>query len=194
MGAISMLHPEEPGLMISTRHSTMLARLDERGIVGGPLEEILLVAPLVNGRCTKFSLLLLQHSPLVVQQHAYTCKGHSQLRQVVRRTSFLSNQLTFSVRNTLARLSLSILTMMLQMNSSPGRRSLATGWHALCCSSRSWSLRCWRLTLTKPWLMQPCLSIPCKSFTCSTGQSQNLGISCISANLDEVFEHLFAEL
>ena len=37
MGAISMLHPEEPGLMISTRHSTMLARLDERGIVGGPL-------------------------------------------------------------------------------------------------------------------------------------------------------------
>ena len=37
MGAISMLHPDEPGLMISTRHSTMLARLDERGIVGGPL-------------------------------------------------------------------------------------------------------------------------------------------------------------
>jgi ribulose-5-phosphate 4-epimerase/fuculose-1-phosphate aldolase len=37
MGAISMLHPDEPGLMISTRHSTMLARLDERGIVGGRL-------------------------------------------------------------------------------------------------------------------------------------------------------------
>jgi len=37
MGAISMLHPDEPGLMISTRHSSMLARLDERGIVGGPL-------------------------------------------------------------------------------------------------------------------------------------------------------------
>ena len=37
MGAISMLHPDEPGLMISTRHSTMLARLDERGIVGGHL-------------------------------------------------------------------------------------------------------------------------------------------------------------
>ena len=37
MGAISMLHPDEPGLMISTRHSTMLSRLDERGIVGGRL-------------------------------------------------------------------------------------------------------------------------------------------------------------
>jgi len=37
MGAISMLHPDEPGLMISTRHSTMLARLDERGLVGGRL-------------------------------------------------------------------------------------------------------------------------------------------------------------
>ena len=37
MGAISMLHPDEPGLMIGTRHSTMLARLDERGIVGGRL-------------------------------------------------------------------------------------------------------------------------------------------------------------
>ena len=37
MGAISMLHPDEPGLMISTRHSAMLARLDERGIVGGRL-------------------------------------------------------------------------------------------------------------------------------------------------------------
>jgi len=37
MGAISMLHPDEPGLMVSTRHSTMLSRLDERGIVGGPL-------------------------------------------------------------------------------------------------------------------------------------------------------------
>ena len=37
MGAISMLHPDEPGLMISTRHSTMLARLDERGVVGGRL-------------------------------------------------------------------------------------------------------------------------------------------------------------
>ena len=37
MGAISMLHPDEPGLMISTRHSSMLARLNDRGIVGGPL-------------------------------------------------------------------------------------------------------------------------------------------------------------
>ena len=37
MGAISMLHPDEPGLMISTRHSTTLSRLDERGIVGGRL-------------------------------------------------------------------------------------------------------------------------------------------------------------
>ena len=37
MGAISMLHPDEPGLMITTRHSTMLSRLDERGIVGGRL-------------------------------------------------------------------------------------------------------------------------------------------------------------
>ncbi|OUV39323.1 MAG: hypothetical protein CMA18_002650 [Methanobacteriota archaeon] len=37
MGAISMLHPDEPGMMISTRHSTMLSRLDERGIVGGRL-------------------------------------------------------------------------------------------------------------------------------------------------------------
>ncbi len=37
MGAISMLHPDEPGLMVSTRHSTMLSRLDERGIVGGRL-------------------------------------------------------------------------------------------------------------------------------------------------------------
>ncbi|MGB2032188.1 MAG: class II aldolase/adducin family protein, partial [Candidatus Poseidoniaceae archaeon] len=37
MGAISMLHPDEPGLIVSTRHSTMLARLDERGIVGGRL-------------------------------------------------------------------------------------------------------------------------------------------------------------
>lgn len=37
MGAISMLHPDEPGLMISTRHSSMLSRLDERGIVGGRL-------------------------------------------------------------------------------------------------------------------------------------------------------------
>ena len=37
MGAISMLHPDEPGLMIATRHSTMLSRLDERGIVGGRL-------------------------------------------------------------------------------------------------------------------------------------------------------------
>jgi ribulose-5-phosphate 4-epimerase/fuculose-1-phosphate aldolase len=37
MGAISMLHPDEPGLMISTRHSAMLTRLDERGIVGGRL-------------------------------------------------------------------------------------------------------------------------------------------------------------
>ena len=37
MGSISMLHPDEPGLMISTRHSTMLARLDDRGIIGGRL-------------------------------------------------------------------------------------------------------------------------------------------------------------
>ena len=37
MGSMSMLHPDEPGLMISTRHSTSLARLDERGIVGGRL-------------------------------------------------------------------------------------------------------------------------------------------------------------
>jgi L-fuculose-phosphate aldolase len=37
MGSMSMLHPDEPGLMISTRHSTSLARLDERGIVGGQL-------------------------------------------------------------------------------------------------------------------------------------------------------------
>ncbi|MDA8718025.1 class II aldolase/adducin family protein [Candidatus Poseidoniales archaeon] len=37
MGSMSMLHPDEPGLMISTRHSTSLARLDERGIVGGHL-------------------------------------------------------------------------------------------------------------------------------------------------------------
>ena len=117
MGAISMLHPDEPGLMISTRHSTMLARLDERGIVGGPLGGNPPVAPLVNGRFTKFSLLPLQHSLLVVRQHASTCKGHTQLQQVVRRTSFLSNQLTFSVKNTLARLLLSILMMMLRMNS-----------------------------------------------------------------------------
>jgi L-fuculose-phosphate aldolase len=37
MGSMSMLHPDEPGLMISTRHSTSLSRLDERGIVGGRL-------------------------------------------------------------------------------------------------------------------------------------------------------------
>ena len=37
MGAISILHPDEPGMMVSTRHSTMLSRLDERGIVGGRL-------------------------------------------------------------------------------------------------------------------------------------------------------------
>ena len=37
MGSMSMLHPDEPGLMVSTRHSTSLARLDERGLVGGRL-------------------------------------------------------------------------------------------------------------------------------------------------------------
>ena len=45
----------------------MLARLDER-VSSEALGGNLLVAPLVNGRFTKFSLPPLQHSQLVVRQ------------------------------------------------------------------------------------------------------------------------------
>jgi ribulose-5-phosphate 4-epimerase/fuculose-1-phosphate aldolase len=39
MGTISMLHPEMPGVMISTKEGVLLARLDERDIVVGRLGE-----------------------------------------------------------------------------------------------------------------------------------------------------------
>jgi ribulose-5-phosphate 4-epimerase/fuculose-1-phosphate aldolase len=39
MGAISMLHPEMPGVMISTKEGVLLARLDERDIAVGRLGE-----------------------------------------------------------------------------------------------------------------------------------------------------------
>tara|TARA_B100001564_G_C20621255_1_gene662468 strand:+ start:105 stop:1103 length:999 start_codon:yes stop_codon:yes gene_type:complete len=37
MGTIAMLHPDQPGVMISTRNRTMLPRLDERGLCAAPL-------------------------------------------------------------------------------------------------------------------------------------------------------------
>ncbi len=37
MGTIAMLHPDQPGVMISTRNMTMLPRLDERGLCAAPL-------------------------------------------------------------------------------------------------------------------------------------------------------------
>ena len=37
MGAIAMLHPDQPGVMISTKHMTLLPRLDERGLCAAKL-------------------------------------------------------------------------------------------------------------------------------------------------------------
>ena len=37
MGTIAMLHPDQPGVMISTRNMAMLPRLDERGLCAAPL-------------------------------------------------------------------------------------------------------------------------------------------------------------
>ena len=85
MGAISMLHPDEPGLMISTRHSTMLSRLDERGIVGGRLGGN---PPRGSVGDWKVHEVLLASVALVTggQQLAFTCRAHTQRLQVVKRT------------------------------------------------------------------------------------------------------------
>jgi len=37
MGAIAMLHPDQPGVMVSTKHMTLLPRLDERGLCAAKL-------------------------------------------------------------------------------------------------------------------------------------------------------------
>ena len=37
MGTIAMLHPDKPGVMISTKHMTLLPRLDERGLCAAEL-------------------------------------------------------------------------------------------------------------------------------------------------------------
>ena len=37
MGTIAMLHPDRPGVMISTKHMTLLPRLDERGLCAAEL-------------------------------------------------------------------------------------------------------------------------------------------------------------
>ncbi len=37
MGTIAMLHPDQPGVMISTKHMTLLPRLDERGLCAAKL-------------------------------------------------------------------------------------------------------------------------------------------------------------
>ena len=102
MGAISMLHPDEPGLMISTRHSTMLARLDERGIVGGRLG-----GNPPRGAIAEWKVHeVLLASVAMVTGGPAACihmQGHTRQPQVVKRTSFLSSQSMFSEKSILAR-------------------------------------------------------------------------------------------
>ena len=84
MGAISMLHPDEPGLMIVLVIPPCLPGWTNEDLLEGALEEILLVEPLLSGKSMRSFLLQLQWLP-VVQLHASICKARTQQPQAVRK-------------------------------------------------------------------------------------------------------------